>query len=120
MDTLSLSQHIWGSLNPDMFFAALLFAMIGVTISLLMHAGTRNKTSTSTAPPKFNFWFLLTDNWKRILLSFILIVVTIRFLKELTGLNLNMFFALCIGVAWDKLSEFIKAKSDILKVDRPV
>jgi hypothetical protein len=27
-----------------------------------------------------------------------------------------MFYALCIGLTWDKLAEFIKSKVDIIKV----
>lgn len=113
----SIKAYIFGNMDFNMFVASLLFALVGVLISLLLHATTRDQNSEST-PVKFSFLFMLKDNWKRILLSIILVIVTIRFLKELTGLELNMFFSLCIGLVYDKLAEYLKSKSDILKVNR--
>jgi len=117
LKTATFIQNVMDGLTVSDFFSALFFALIGVIISLLMHAVGRDLTSTTT-PVKFSFKFLLKDNWKRILLSLLLIVVTIRFLPDLTGLKFNMFYALCIGLAWDKLSEYIKTKSNILDVPR--
>jgi hypothetical protein len=110
-----VKAKIAGDLDLPDFLACLFFSAIGVLISLLFHANTRDPNA-SNSPIKFNWLYLLRDNWKRILLSFLLIVVTLKFLPELTGLHLNMFYALCIGLAWDKLAEFVKSKVNIIKV----
>lgn len=53
---------------------------------------------------------MLKDNWQRITLNAILMVVTIRFCKEITGMDLNMFVALLLGVSYDKLGELLRNK----------
>lgn len=113
----TFKSFILGGIPFVMFWAALFFSLIGVVINLLMDATTR-KPETVDTPVRFSLWFLLRDNWKRILLSILLIVVTIRFCEELTGVHLNMFVSLLIGFVFDKLSEFLKDKSDVLKVSR--
>jgi hypothetical protein len=115
---ITFPQLLLGSYDLTTFFGFLFFALVGVLISLLWQANTRDQNTTDS-PVKFKWWFLLKDNWKRIISSILLIYVTIRFFKELTHLDLNMFLSLCIGLGWDKLSEFIKSKTDILKVERP-
>jgi hypothetical protein len=110
-----VKAQIKGDLSVPEFLAALFFSLIGVLISLLFHANTRNP-NTTTSPVKFSWLYLLRDNWKRILLAFLLICITLKFLPELTGLKLNMFYALCIGLVWDKLAEYLKSKTDIIKV----
>lgn len=97
--------------------AAFGWACIGVVISLLAHANTRDQSSPSTPVP-FKPLFLLKDNWKRILLAFLLIIVSLIFIKDLFGKELTMFWALLIGLAWDQLAAWLKGKADILKVDR--
>ena len=115
--TPSITELILGGICLNTFLASLFFAMVGVTISLLVHANSRDQATTDS-PVTFKWWFLLKDNWKRILLSFIMIIVTLRFVKELTGLDLNMFVSLCVGLVYDKLAEYLKSKSDILQVPR--
>jgi len=114
----TFSQLFLGRYDLTTFFGFLFFALVGVLISLLVQSNKRDQNTTDS-PVKFKWWFLFKDNWKRIISSILLIYVTIRFFKELTNLDLNMFLSLCIGLGWDKLSEFIKSKTDILKVERP-
>ena len=113
----TLQSFILGGLPIPMLLAALFFALLGVTLNLLIDTSTRKPETTDT-PVHFSLRFLLCDNWKRILLSVLLILVTIRFCEELTGLHLNMFVSLLIGFGFDKLSKFLKGKSDVLKVNR--
>jgi len=113
----TFQSFILGGLPLPMLLAALFFSLLGVTLNLLVDATTRKPETTDT-PVRFSLRFLLRDNWKRILLSVLLILVTIRFCQELTGLHLNMFVSLLIGFGFDKLSEFLKGKSDMLKVTR--
>jgi hypothetical protein len=107
-------KHLLGGLNPDQFAACVFFALVGVVISLLIHATNRDKNAPRT-PVKFSFSFLLADNWQRILLNLLMILVTLRFCKEITGYDINMFVALVIGLAYDKLGELLRNKCIIDK-----
>lgn len=110
-------KEIFGTDSLQQFGTLFFFALIGVAISLLMHSNNRDQNSSST-PVKFSVLFLLKDNWKRIVLSLLLIYVTLRFFTDLTGLHLSSFFSLCVGVGWDKLSQIVKEKTEILCVNR--
>jgi hypothetical protein len=59
-------------------------------------------------PFKFSFSFLIEDNGQRILLNLLLIIVAIRFSKEILGFEVKPFTALLIGVSFDKLSELLR------------
>jgi hypothetical protein len=110
-----------GNVSLPMFFGLFFFAMIGVFINLLIHATTRDQNSPAT-PVKFSFRFLLWDNWKRIVLSILLIYVSIRFVSMFFAITVDgkneyyLFAALLIGFGFDKLGELIKKKSSWLKV----
>ncbi len=111
-------QHLLGTMDVPYFFALVFFAMTGAVISLLIHASNRNKESMNT-PYRFNFWFLIRDNWQRVILNLILIVVTIRFCTEITGYKITEFVALLIGVFYDKLGEFLRNKNILDKKQQP-
>lgn len=109
-----------GNISGPMFAALFLFSMVGVTINLLLHATTRDQNSLNT-PVNFSLKFLLWDNWKRILLSILLIWVTIRFMSilfEIDTINREyyLFAALIVGFIFDKLGEIFKAKTTFLRV----
>lgn len=116
-NTPTVGDYLFGPIGLNMFIASFLFAMIGVVISLLIDANYRDQNSPKTPRP-FKLSFLLKDNWKRIVLSLLVILVTIRFTKEITGWDLNMFVSLLIGVVYDKLVEYLKKKSELLQVSR--
>ena len=105
----TLLERLLGTNDTTYIIATLFFAMIGVAIGLLIHFDDRNKTDP-TNPTKFSFTFLVKDNWRRILLNFLLILVTIRFCQQITGVQLNEFVALLIGVSYDRLSGFLQKK----------
>jgi hypothetical protein len=113
----TFQNFLLGDMTPAMFAAALFFALVGVIINLLLDATTRKPDSLDT-PVRFSWQFLCIDNWKRTLLSLLLILVFIRFSQELTGLKPGMFVSLLVGFLFDKLSEFFKSKSDVLKINR--
>lgn len=112
-----MKSEIMGTLTGDQFFASLLFAIIGLVISLLLQANSRDIRSENT-PVHFSYTFLIRDNFRRILLSFLLIIVTIRFFQELTGKELTMFWALGIGLGLDKISELLKNRLAIFQANR--
>jgi hypothetical protein len=110
-------QQILGTDTYQAFVTQYFFAMIGVLISLLLHGANRDVKEPST-PNSFSFLFLLKDNWKRIILNLLIIFVTIRFFKDLTGFELSLFFCLVVGFSYDKLLQLLKDKSSILQVNR--
>lgn len=110
-------KDILGADTWQAFATQYFFAIVGVIISLLIHSNKRD-VNAPTTPYKFKLTFLLLDNWKRIVLNLLLIYITIRFFKEITGVELSLFFCLLVGIGFDKLAEWIKTKASLLDVDR--
>jgi len=110
-------KDLLGADTWQAFATQYFFAIVGVVISLLLHSNNRIVSDTST-PYKFSLKFLILDNWKRVMLNMLLIYVFIRFFKELTGIELSLFWCLAIGIGFDKLAEFLKNKIAALQVDR--
>ena len=71
-------SFILGFLTLKLFLAMVLFASVGIVISLLIDSKSRDKASPAT-PVKFSIWFLLKDNWKTILLTVLVVLMTLRF-----------------------------------------
>ena len=124
-------NFVLGLIPPVMFLAMLLFAGLGVFIRLLVDSTKRDQISPNT-PQKFSFGFLFKDNWKTILLSFILIMLTLRFLphffpdyftiEELSsviGQDKYLFGSVLVGYLYNSLSQLLKDKSDLLKTRNP-
>lgn len=101
--------QLLGPGEPSFFIAGFIFAMIGVLVSLLMSASKRDQSNPAT-PNDFSWNYLLWDNARRILLAFLLILVTLRFSNELIGANLTMWGSFLIGFGWDRLASYLKDK----------
>ena len=99
------------------FVVQFFFAFVGVAISLLMHANMRDQGAPST-PQAFSWSFLIYDNWKRIVLSVLLIYVFLRFFTELTGMQISFFWCMMTGLGLDKISQYLKDKATFLEVKR--
>jgi cytochrome c biogenesis protein CcdA len=80
-------SYILGFLSAKQFLSMCLFATIGIIISLLIDAQTRDQSSTRT-PVRFSWWFLLKDNWKSILLTALIVLMTLRFVTSFFLINL--------------------------------
>lgn len=123
-------SFLLGFIPAGMFLAMIGFATVGVIMALLIDSTKRNKNSPNT-PYKFNFGFLLKDNWKTILLTFLAILVTLRFASSLfpgqftdaelaspSGSEKWLFGSLLIGLAYNTLLQTLKDKSELLQVKR--
>jgi hypothetical protein len=112
-----------GNATIPMFCALFFYALLGVIIKLLIHATTRDPEKGET-PNKFSIKFLFKDNWKRLLLSIILVYVVIRFLSQFLIVDvtnnpeIHLFGAIVVGFSCDSLSEWFKSKVNALRVDR--
>jgi len=109
-----MKDLLLGGITPQHFLAMLIFSLLGVMISLLVHSTNRDPNAMRT-PYKFNLWFLIHDNIQRVALNILLIVVAIRFSKEILGFEIKPFVALLIGVSFDKLSELLRNSNFIDK-----
>lgn len=98
-------------MSVDQFCAAFVFTLIGVALSLLFNAATRDPNS-ETSPIEWSWEFFWNDNKMRIiksvLLGLLVIFVSLRFTKEIFGRELSMFFALMIGLSLDKVQTIVK------------
>lgn len=116
---IKINPYILGDIDPALFVACLFFAFLGVMIVLL--AGTKLRDPNSGASPsKFSWKYLWNDNLKRIILNIVCVVITLRFMPEITGWDLSVFKGLCIGLAWDGIFLLIKQKTAILDPNKKV
>ena len=97
---------VLGTNDVPTYFAALFFAIMGVTVILLLKSNKRDKTSLNT-PYNFSIKFLILDNLKEIILGFLFIIIALRFSVEYAGVELTMWYALGVGLSIQKLAEFI-------------
>jgi hypothetical protein len=123
-------NYLLGFVSLQLFLTMVFFATIGITLSLLWDGHKRNPDSPNT-PQKFSFWFLLKDNWRTIIATILLVLVTIRFATSFfpnqfkgdevvtpEGIEKWLFGSLLIGLAWNQLAQFLKKKIPILNVER--
>lgn len=106
-------KYILGGIDPSFFFACMFFSFLGILLVLLLGTRLRDKESLNS-PNKFSWKYLMSDNAKRIYASIIATLLTLRFMTEITGWELNQWKAVCIGTAWDSIALFIKQKTNIL------
>jgi hypothetical protein len=95
------------------FAALLFFALFGTAVSLLIQATTRDVSSPAT-PVYFSWPFFFSDNWKRITLGFMLILIALRFTPQLFGMPINEWWALAIGFSLDKVAQALKDRTNVL------
>ena len=101
--------ELLGEGSKGKFAAAVVMALIGALLSLLLHTTTRNPLSANT-PTKFSWSFLWSDNTRRVAATIVLILICIRFSREFIGAEITMWLALLIGFGNDKLAQMLKAK----------
>jgi hypothetical protein len=112
-----LINSITGGISTGMFFSYLFFVLIGAAINIYMDIDTRDVESKNT-PKKFSWKFNFLDNRKRYFATLLLIYVGIRFFEQMNGSPLTEYTALLMGFSFDRISQFGKKTSNILKEDR--
>ncbi len=108
-----LLKIILGDATLSNFVGLLFFALLGAALSLLLQATKRDPKSL-TSPVCFSWSFFWNDNTKRIITGLILIYCFLRFLPEITGVQITSFYALLIGIGNDKLAQLLKDKTNFL------
>ena len=96
-------------------FAGFVFALLGVLLNALLKASARNPLSDRT-PVEFSWKFFWSDNVKRFinsgLTTLIAIFLSLRFFKELTGVedSISMIYCFGVGFAIDKAVMALKKR----------
>lgn len=104
-------ELILGGLKAVDYYAAFVFAFIGMLIRWFITTRKGVKTSSDT-PNKFNLWFWLRDNAKDKLLTIAgtiaVIFVFMRFPYDLAGWEFSMFFAFIVGLFLDYFIDLLE------------
>ncbi len=108
-----LNSPLTGLTDPGTFAWCMFFSGLGILFVLWAGTGLRNPQST-TSPDKFSWRYLFSDNFKRILSSVLAVYLTLRFMPEITGWELNEWRAVIVGTAWDGIALFFKQKTNLL------
>lgn len=108
-EKITLTQYLLGGLDPVLFIACVWFAALGIAAALLVQSLFRNKKSEKT-PKEFSWKFLFYDNWRKALLTVILVYLSIVFSYNLFGLSMTTWVACLIGFGYDNLLKVWKDK----------
>lgn len=109
-----MKNYITGNTDPVFFlWCMLFFAGLGILFVLLMGTKLRDPDSVNS-PKKFSWSYLGSDNFKRILASLIAVYISLRFMPELFGWQVNEWRSLLVGMAWDSIALIVKQRSKLL------
>lgn len=109
---------LFGTGEIGALIAAFIWALIGVAISLLYEANTRDQDSART-PKKYSTWFLIKDNGIRITRTLLIIVAALVFSQQIFGFTADNWIGFCIGLGFDRIVAVIIAKVKKPKDDTP-
>jgi len=96
-------------------FAGFAFALLGVLLNALLKASSRDPNDSRT-PMQFSWGFFWSDNVRRFinsgLTTVIVIFLSLRFFKELTGVqdSVSMIYCFGVGFAIDKAVMALKKR----------
>lgn len=99
-------SSIFGAYTAWQYAGFVLWALVGAFIMVNLQAHSRDPKSLRT-PNKFSWQFWIVDNGRRIAFNLVLILVVIRFSKEITNREINDFQALIVGLSSDGLAILI-------------
>ena len=104
METVkTFDQMVLGGYTVGQFFGFFFWALVGVYLLMQFKANSRDVISPRT-PTSWSWRFFITDNVRRIVFNAIMILTTIRFSTDITGRQINEFWALVIGLSSDGLA----------------
>lgn len=98
-----------GGQQPSQFLVNILFALIGVVLTMLLSTTFRDIDSKRT-PVEFSWSFFLQDNIKRLIAGIIMIFLALRFTPDIFGVQLSNWLAVIIGLINDSLALLIRNK----------
>lgn len=98
-----LINSIFGGYDGWQFAGFVLWSLVGAFIMINLQSHTRDPKSPRT-PNCFSWSFWLLDNGRRVVFNLVLIIAVIRFSKDITGHEINDFWAFAIGLSSDGLA----------------
>ena len=98
-----------GGMTTTLFFAYWLWAFIGLVLNLGLDILQRKPESVNS-PKHFDWGYWWADNKQRIIISFILLPFAVLFGKILTGTEMNIYLAFCVGFGSDYIANILKRK----------
>lgn len=103
METINeVLLELLGNYKLSFYIANFIFVLLGVLISVRLHAFSRDKSSKNT-PYKFSWKFLVQDNLIRIITSMATVFVVIRLGSDLLGLTPTYPLAVIMGLSFDQI-----------------
>lgn len=110
MNKDSLQVYLLNGISIESFYASFVWGIIGFIASMILELIASSKIK-KTGGFSFNFW--IKDNFFRVIVSFIIILIGSTFGTQITG-QLQNWSSLIIGFITDKLIEgLIKFKKKI-------
>lgn len=106
--------ELLGSYKASFYITYFIFVMLGIIVSLRIGALNRDKTSSNT-PYKFSLWFLIQDNFLRVLGSFAFVFLSIRLGVELFGVVPEYYSAVIMGLSFDQVLVQAKKWQDLAR-----
>jgi uncharacterized membrane-anchored protein len=114
---MTVKQQLLGNIDPQLYIASLIAALVGVLFVLLLGSTLRSVDSPHS-PRDFSWSYLLSDNAKRIYLNILVVIVTLRFMPEIMESELSVWKGFIVGTASDGLALLIKQKTNILNLKK--
>ena len=102
LDKSEILTQLLGSDNYEMVLVGFIFALLGAFLNWLISYRKRDKERN---PVKFSFKYLLVDNIRRMIATFILIAIVMRFSDEVLGMEYSLYASFIVGFVSDKLGE---------------
>ena len=108
-----VKTYLLGEIDPALFSACLIAGLVGIVFILLLGTKLRDPSSAES-PIAWSWSYLWNDNLKRILLSVLTVIISLRFMTELFGWELTVWKGFVVGVGWDSIALLIKQKTNLL------
>jgi len=106
-DFKQLADYILGNGRPMELLGAWIIALLGVFVSLLIDANTRDFFKIGS-PVRFSWPYFIADNAFRFFKSAVILLVAVRFSDNLFGATISPWLAFFIGLAIDRIVEYFR------------
>ena len=111
-ELLAALAQILGEKPEGYYFAGLFFSLLGIAISLYHASRSRDKLSENT-PFKFSWYFLIWDNFRRIIVTLIVMFILFR-MFDLTEIWQMVGLGVGVALSLDKIIKLMMDKWDFL------
>ena len=109
---MEFTEIMLGGLTWKLFFVYWGYALMGFGINLIVDVLHRKPESPNSFY-KFDLAYWWVDNWRRLIISFILLPFAVVFGECITGSIMNVYIAFMLGYGSDTLLVILKKKNVI-------